>query len=110
MSRILWRRDTTKQWERVNPVLADGEVGLERDTNLLKMGNGSARWLDLPYLVVSTGPQGLDGPQGPVGPMGADVPEETVNTAITIHVNDNAPHPVYDEGPSLALLYNNAKA
>lgn len=28
---------------------------------------------------------------------------------LSAHVNSETPHPVYDDGPSLALLYANAK-
>jgi hypothetical protein len=47
--RIQFRRDTSTNWTFVNPILADGELGLETDTNLLKMGNGSDPWNAIPY-------------------------------------------------------------
>jgi len=44
------RNDTAARWLSVNPTLASGEIGLENDTYLLKMGDGSTRWAALPYL------------------------------------------------------------
>lgn len=31
------------------------------------------------------------------------------NSTLPQHVNSETPHPVYDDGPSLTLLYANAK-
>lgn len=53
MSRILgtiqMRRGNAAEWTQVNPTLAPAEWGYELDTGLLKIGNGSAAWNDLPY-------------------------------------------------------------
>jgi hypothetical protein len=43
------RRGLLTEWEDANPVLASGELGLEKDTNKIKIGNGFDPWLDLPY-------------------------------------------------------------
>lgn len=48
--RIQIKRDNASIWASVNPILSDGEFGFERDTNLLKIGNGTLHWLDLPYI------------------------------------------------------------
>jgi hypothetical protein len=47
--RIQLRRDTAANWLSVNPVLTQGEPGVETDTSKLKFGNGSAAWSALPY-------------------------------------------------------------
>jgi hypothetical protein len=50
--RILLRRDTTANWQAVNPVLGDGELGIERlpDNSIkLKFGNGTDTWNNLSY-------------------------------------------------------------
>ena len=73
----------------MNPVLEIGEPGFETDTGQFKVGNGIAFWTELPYFI-----PGVDGP----------VPLE-----LAEHINDPTPHPAYDEGPSLSLLYQNAK-
>ena len=49
--RILIRRDTAADWERVNPVLLIGEAGYETDGRGIKYGDGSTRWNDLPYFL-----------------------------------------------------------
>lgn len=46
---------------------------------------------------------------GPQGPQGASAGTEEIDAAVLDHVNSLTPHPVYDEGPSLFLLYENAK-
>lgn len=48
-NRIQLRRDTSANWERVNPILEDGEPGLDITTNQIKYGDGSTPWLLLPY-------------------------------------------------------------
>ena len=44
------RRDTTSNWETTNPVLADGELGLDTDLNMLKVGNGVDSWTELSFM------------------------------------------------------------
>lgn len=61
--RIQLRRDTAANWAAVDPVLADGEIGLEQDTGQFKLGNGVSTYTALPY-------GGLQGPQGDTGPTG----------------------------------------
>ena len=48
-NRIQLRRDTAANWTRVNPVLEDGEPGLEIDTKQIKYGDGNTSWMDLAY-------------------------------------------------------------
>lgn len=43
------RRDTKDNWEFSNPVLAEGEIGLELDTMLVKIGDGTTDWMSLGY-------------------------------------------------------------
>ena len=50
---IQLRRDLAATWTTANPVLAEGEVGLETDTDNFKFGDGVTAWNLLPY--VSTG-------------------------------------------------------
>lgn len=46
------KRATAANWGTENPILSDGELGLETDTGLMKVGNGVAHWSSLPYLPV----------------------------------------------------------
>ena len=48
-NKIQLRRDTTANWTRVNPILDDGEPGLEIDTNKVKYGDGNTAWNALDY-------------------------------------------------------------
>jgi hypothetical protein len=43
------RRGTAAQWTATNPILADGEFALEKDTQKLKIGDGTTAWNSLPY-------------------------------------------------------------
>ena len=47
--KIQLRRGTAAQWTTANPILADGEMGVESDTRKVKIGNGSTAWNSLPY-------------------------------------------------------------
>ncbi|CAB4122936.1 hypothetical protein UFOVP29_105 [uncultured Caudovirales phage] len=48
-NRIQLRRDTAANWTRVNPILEDGEPGLEIDSNRVKYGDGNTVWNSLDY-------------------------------------------------------------
>ena len=48
-NKIQLRRDTTANWARVNPILDDGEPGLDITVNKIKYGDGSTAWVDLAY-------------------------------------------------------------
>ena len=47
--KILFRRDTAANWLSTNPVLSAGEIGLESDTEKIKLGDGSSDWDELNY-------------------------------------------------------------
>lgn len=83
-TKIKLKRGTAARWTSVNPLLAEGEAGVETDTGQMKVGDGLRNWVNLPY----TG---------------------SGSAALQSHVDSLLPHPVYDDGPSLALLYENAK-
>jgi len=46
---IQTRNDTASEWTRVNPILRQGEEGLENDTGRRKVGDGVTVWNTLPY-------------------------------------------------------------
>lgn len=50
-TRMQQRRDTTANWETVNPVLLLGEMGYDTDVDKFKIGDGATAWLLLPYLL-----------------------------------------------------------
>ena len=43
------KRATHAEWLAIDPVLATGEVGVETDTRLFKIGNGVKKWSDLDF-------------------------------------------------------------
>ena len=45
------RRDTAANWTSVDPILAEGEFGLETDTNQIKIGDGVLAWTSLAYFI-----------------------------------------------------------
>ena len=69
---IQLRRGTAAQWTAANPELSEGEIGIELDTGLFKVGDGVQAWTALPYGGIQ-GPQGVagvDGEEGAQGPKG----------------------------------------
>jgi hypothetical protein len=52
-SLIQFRRDTAANWTSANPILAEGELGLETDTGAYKIGNGATAWNSLIYRELS---------------------------------------------------------
>ena len=92
--RFKLRRDTAHSWTTVNPMLKEGEPGFESDTGRFKIGDGITPWTTLPYFE-----------PGSASPADS----YAIQQAINAHVNSDLPHPVYDDGPSFLLLYENAK-
>ena len=54
---LQFRRGVATQWNQYSTVLAQAEMGIESDTNLFKIGDGSTDWTHLPY-------GGFTGPTG----------------------------------------------
>ncbi len=50
---IQLRRSTAAEWTAQNPILAEGELGMETDTTLYKIGNGASTWRALSYAALS---------------------------------------------------------
>ncbi len=57
-SKIQLRRDSAANWTATNPILAQGEPGLETDTNKVKYGNGTTAWNLLDYASGGSGGSG----------------------------------------------------
>lgn len=54
-TRMEQRRGTAAEWAASNPVLGDGEIGWDKTTNEVKIGDGVTAWNDLPtYFVLRT--------------------------------------------------------
>lgn len=52
--KIQVRRDTAANWTSANPTLAQGEIGFETDTTIIKIGDGSTAWNSLTSVYVTT--------------------------------------------------------
>lgn len=64
------RRGTAAEWSAANPVLLDGEQGLETDTRKVKIGDGSTHWADLEYLIYES-VASVNGKTGPAVTLAA---------------------------------------
>jgi hypothetical protein len=51
ITRFKLRNGTAAQWTAENPILLEGEVGIETDTRKYKVGNGVSAWSALPYYI-----------------------------------------------------------
>lgn len=80
---IQLRNDTSSNWTLINPLLAQGEIGVELDTDRIKIGNGIDRWNNRPYT------------------------NSSVLNSLEDHINSDTPHPAYDDMQSLTLLFEN---
>ena len=49
---IKLRRDSAQNWTTINPVLHEGEAGVELETKKMKLGDGVTVWNSLPYVNV----------------------------------------------------------
>jgi hypothetical protein len=58
---IQLRNDTEAAWTAADPILAQGEIGLETDTRLFKIGNGVDNWSELNYAPLTGLPSSIDG-------------------------------------------------
>jgi hypothetical protein len=67
------RRDTAANWTSNNPTLKDGEIGYEKDTGYLKVGDGSTAWTSLDY---------IDGTKVSAYPLAtADIADDAITAA-----------------------------
>ena len=53
--KIQLRRDTAANWISNNPLLLNGEIGIETDTLKFKVGNGSQRWNSIEFYAFKAG-------------------------------------------------------
>lgn len=82
---IQLRRGTASQWTTANPVLAQGEVGVETDTNKAKVGDGTTAWSSLPYFITPDTDTGITQLTGDVtaGPGNGSQAATIASDAVT---------------------------
>ena len=78
-TRMQQRRGTSDQWTIANPVLAEGELGWESDTNAFKIGDGINNWLDLGYFNDAAALGGSLEDYVPIAELGVSVATLDVN-------------------------------
>jgi hypothetical protein len=89
-NKIQIRRDTTANWNSVNPILSQGELGLDTTLHKIKIGNGTSQWSNLSFFIGDTGATGLTGATGATGPQGpAGFTNEMINGNYTVTLNTN---------------------
>lgn len=104
--RFKLRRFPSIIWTARNEVLLAGEPGVETDTDRFKIGDGVTPWNDLPYYLNENAISALvaemiaASPGGGGGVSAAD---------LEAHIEAENPHPVYDDGTTFTLRYENAK-
>lgn len=52
-SKIQFRRDTYSNWTSNNPILSEGEIGLDLTNGTFKIGNGVTAWNSLSVSFIS---------------------------------------------------------
>jgi len=58
---IQLRNDTASNWTSADPVLAQGEFGIENDTGKVKLGDGVNSWSQLDYAPLAGAPDEIEG-------------------------------------------------
>lgn len=99
------KRDTALNWANNNPILDAGVIGIVKETGQFKFGNGVSHWDGLP----------LHSPDVIIEELIAEYVDslptgEVTQQDLDDHINSTNPHPQYDSGLDLTVLYENVKA
>ena len=86
------KRATAARWASENPVLAAGEIGYEKDTRKMKLGDGTSSWTQLSYLQADGSGSGAAGQAATI----------RIGTVTTLRYNQNAT--VVNSGTSSAAV------
>ena len=86
------KRATAARWASENPVLAAGEIGYEKDTRKMKLGDGTSSWTQLSYLQADGRGTGAAGQAATI----------RIGTVTTLRYNQNAT--VVNSGTSSAAV------
>lgn len=90
---LILKHGSSSDWENINPILQAGELGIELDTGLMKVGNGSSDYKNLPYINISSNKV-------------EEIVEEKMNDALSSYIQKsenftNGNLPVFDENGNL---------
>lgn len=58
-TQIQLRNDSKANWDKANPILAKGEIGIDIDNSKFKIGDGITTWANLSYIndIIQSGVQ-----------------------------------------------------
>ncbi len=94
------KRGTASQWASSTNKLSTGELGLDSTNNILKVGNGSSFWVDLPAINVV---------KAEIDELSQDAINDAINnyigvgTNVTFTYDDVNNQMVFDTGPNVVL-------
>ena len=107
---IQLRRDTSANWIASDAVLAPGEPAYETDTGKVKIGNGEARWGDLKYLDTGDDDALFQAIEAHILSLQSqNIDDAVLHAAVLDQIKQLQSSVLDDDGPSLFLLYENAK-
>lgn len=86
-TKLILRNDTAENWNTSNPVLLAGEAGVETDTRLMKIGDGSTVWQNLSYINKFEGTEPATHYEVAATPEQTD--EEVIATAVAAPNTDD---------------------
>lgn len=89
MTQIQIRRGTAAAWTAANPILAQGEMGYEIDTQKIKVGNGSTAWNSLSYFPVAW--SALNGAPAVIASGSTQAEARASISAASLDVNGKVP-------------------
>lgn len=107
--RLQIRHDTKQNWEKYNPILASGEMGVETNnaniTNRIKVGDGQHKWTELNYIdekfVHLFGDETIKGDKTFNGILTV---AETINGTVTKAVQDDEGNKITDTYQKLLAI------
>jgi hypothetical protein len=110
-TRMQQRRGTAAEWTSADPVLGEGEIGFETDTNKFKIGDDTTVWSELPYFttlgdIVDGAPDLLNTLNELAAAIGDD--PDFVNTITSRELNDLPDVVITSVSDNDVLTYNTA--
>lgn len=101
LTRLRIRRDVSTEWNKLNPILALGEIAYETTTNRLKIGDGLSFWSGLPYVTIDQ--SSIDFPEPPTISLTIT---DSVADKIVMNLSNNDKLGIIAED-GVAIDYNN---
>ena len=111
-STLITRNDSAANWASKNPILAKGELAIEIDTNLMKVGDGINYYNDLAYLNRANNVDGAlitlnDNGEITLGDFGSSYYTWNPNTSTYDEVTVDSQHPLPEQLDAKVITINN---